>query len=295
MHSLTDIIVATERERQIRHATADVSPFKVLPYPMGGTDEVYSIVIVLRNTGSYRKNVRIEYYIVRLHANLFGQNVVSPLCNFYLPFVSRSLSLLVEAHNNHCCPITHNVTGMALELFLAILQGNRVDDALALNAFQSCNDNIPFRRINHYRHTGNLRLTRNHIEEVHHLRFGIKQSVVHVDINDKSPVVDLLTGNRQSFVIFLLIYKSKELPAASHIAPFANIIKCCDLARFGINDLVDIESGKKQMVIRLCNDMGLLAFCQWNILCDKLIVGATTSADNVDKSLINELANLRSH
>ena len=43
MHGLADVVVASERERQVADTTADVSSWEVLTYPLGGTDEVNSI------------------------------------------------------------------------------------------------------------------------------------------------------------------------------------------------------------------------------------------------------------
>ena len=53
VHGLTDVVIAPEGEREVRNASTDVSSFEVLANPPGSTDEIDSIVVVLRNTRRY--------------------------------------------------------------------------------------------------------------------------------------------------------------------------------------------------------------------------------------------------
>ena len=46
MHGLTDVVVATEREREVADTSADMRPWQVLLNPLGSTDEVGSISVV---------------------------------------------------------------------------------------------------------------------------------------------------------------------------------------------------------------------------------------------------------
>ena len=60
MHSLADVVVATERERQVAHATTDMGTRQVLAYPCCRTDEVGSIAVVLLHTCSNSQYIWIK-------------------------------------------------------------------------------------------------------------------------------------------------------------------------------------------------------------------------------------------
>ena len=60
MHGLADIVVATEREREVADTTTDVSTWQFFPNPLGSSDEVGSIGVVFLHTGCYSQNVGVE-------------------------------------------------------------------------------------------------------------------------------------------------------------------------------------------------------------------------------------------
>ena len=79
----------------------------------------------------------------------------------------------------------------------ALFQRNRIDDRLALHAFQSGFDHREFRGIDHHRNAGDVRLGRDQIEKRRHRLFGIEQAFVHVDVDDLRAVFDLIAGDRE--------------------------------------------------------------------------------------------------
>lgn len=194
-------------------------------YPLGGPYEVDSVVVVLLHTCGNGEHVRIEDDIKRVHPHLIHQYMVSPLGYLYSALKGCGLSYLVEAHHHTGGSVSEHILGMSDKHFLALLERYGVDDTLALTTLQSGSDDIPFGRVDHDRHFGNLGLGSYHIEEIHHLGLGIKQSVVHIDVYHSGPVSYLLAGYTEGFLITLLIDKSQELPASCHIAPFTHIDK----------------------------------------------------------------------
>ena len=122
VHGFADIVVAAEREREIAHTAADVCSRKVLAYPFRGTYEVCRVCVVFLHTCGNSKHVGVEDYVERIHANLLCKNAV---CSFgYLdsPFKGGGLSLLVETHHHHSCPVAHGIAGVADECVLSFLQ-----------------------------------------------------------------------------------------------------------------------------------------------------------------------------
>ena len=122
MHSLTYIIVATERERKITYSSADVCARKVTANPTCSFNKIDSIVIMFLDTSSHCQHVRIEDYILRTETDLLCKNTISPFANFYLPFKCIGLSFLVESHHDDCRPVLLDGTGVLNKSFFAFFQ-----------------------------------------------------------------------------------------------------------------------------------------------------------------------------
>ena len=102
MHSLTDIVITTERERQVTDTATYMSPRQVLLNPPRCFDKVDGIVIVFLNTCCNRKHIRVEDDIVRIEAHLFGKNAISTSAHLNLTFVSICLTFLIKSHDYGC-------------------------------------------------------------------------------------------------------------------------------------------------------------------------------------------------
>ena len=128
MHGLTDIIVATEREREVADSSADVCTREIFLYPSGSFNKIYSIVIMFFNPRSYSKHIGVKNNIVRIKTNFVNQKTVSPLANFDFTGGCICLSFLVERHDHSSGSILPDDSGMFKESFLPLFQRNRVDN-----------------------------------------------------------------------------------------------------------------------------------------------------------------------
>ena len=223
MHRLTNVIIASERERQITYSTTDMCPRQVLFDPSGCFDEINSIIVVFLNTRCYRKYIGIEDNIIRIETYLRSQNTVSAFANFNFALISICLALLVESHHHNGCSKLLDYRGTFDELFLPFLQGNGVDNRLALQTLQASLNDFPLRRVNHNRYSCDVRIGHNEIQESLHLFLGIQQSIVHIYIDDQGTVFHLLAGNAQSFFVILLIDQAKKLTRTCHIASLTHV------------------------------------------------------------------------
>ena len=86
---------------------------------------------------------------------------------------------------------------MADEGVLALLERDRIDDRLALHAFQAGLDHREFRGVDHHRHAGDVGLGGDQIEEGGHGLLGVEQALVHVDVDDLRAVLDLVARDRE--------------------------------------------------------------------------------------------------
>lgn len=87
---------------------------------------------------------------------------------------------------------------MMNEGFLAFLHRDGIDHRLALNAFQTGLDHLPFGAVDHDRHAGDIRLGSDQIEEFDHRLFGIDQAFIHVDIDNLGAIDHLIARDIKS-------------------------------------------------------------------------------------------------
>lgn len=130
-------------------------------------------------------------------------------------------ALFIKSHHHGCRTILLDGTRMLQEFIFPLLQGDGVDDGLALQAFQSGHNHFPLRGVYHDGNTGNLRFRSYQMEESRHLHLSIQQPVVHIYIDDLCTVFHLLAGNAERLVIFLSLIRRKNLrePATLQRSP----------------------------------------------------------------------------
>ena len=290
MHGLADIVVATQGETQVADASADVGSGKVALNPSSRLDEVHGIVVVLFHARSDGQHIGVEDDVQRIHPYLFGQYLVGTLGNFDAALITGGLPFLIEAHHHHGSTIALHILGVTDEHFLAFLQRDAVHDALALDAFQSGHDNLPFRRVEHHGHTGYLRLGSYHVKEVHHLRLGVQKAVIHIDVDDKGAVFHLLAGNGHGFLVLLFLNQAKELSRTCHIATLTHVYEM-NLGSH-IEGLQSAQLHRHRLSHRL---MDSRPTCHFHISADKLGSRSAASAEDVHQAFVDKLLNLRRH
>ncbi len=156
VHGFADLVVAAEAERDVRDAAADLGVRQVGLDPARGVDEVDRVVVVLLHAGGDGEDVGVEDDVFGREADLVDEDSVGALADADLFFVGRGLALFVEGHHDDCRAVFQHRCGVLAELLFAFFQRDRVDDALALQALQTCLDDLPFRGVHHEGHLGDL-------------------------------------------------------------------------------------------------------------------------------------------
>ena len=113
--------------------------------------------------------------------------------------------------------------GAAQELRLALLERYGVDHRLALRRFESGCEHLPFRRVDHHRHAGDLGLRGHQVEERAHRRGTVDQPVVHADIDDLRPGIDLRAGHRKGLFVVALADQPGEFGRSGDVRAFADV------------------------------------------------------------------------
>ena len=148
MHGLAHLVVATEAERQVTHAATGLGPRQVLLDPCHSLDKVHTIVLVLLQSCAHRQDVHVEDDVLRWEADA-RQQVVGTLGNGNLAFEGCGLTLLVEGHHHHGGSQSAQFPGLTDKALFAVLQADRVDDALTLRVLQSSQNGVPIARVDH--------------------------------------------------------------------------------------------------------------------------------------------------
>src|SRR5262249_50405383 len=131
-------------------------------------EELDGVIGVLLHAGADGQDVGIENDVLGREADLFCQQLEDPLANSDLTLGIDGLALLVKGHHNDGGPVATDEPGLIEELLLSLLEADRVDDALALDALESRLDDLPFRGIDHDWQPKNLGFRPEHAEEARH-------------------------------------------------------------------------------------------------------------------------------
>lgn len=117
--------------------------------PARGFDEVERVVVVLFDAGGDGEDVGIENDVLGRKTNLINEDAVGAFADADLAFQTVSLTVFVERHHDDGGAVAADEIGLVAEFFLAFLEADRVNDALALDAAETGFDDFPLRGINH--------------------------------------------------------------------------------------------------------------------------------------------------
>ncbi len=106
-------------------------------------DEVDAVIVVFLDAGGDGEDVRVEDDVFGRKARLFGQQLVGAGADFHLARLRIRLPLFVEGHHDDGSAIGAHQLGMMQECLLALFKRYRIDQRLALHAFQARFDDLP--------------------------------------------------------------------------------------------------------------------------------------------------------
>ena len=222
VHRLADLVVAAEAERDVRDAAADLRVREIRLDPARGVDEVDRVVVVLLHAGGDGEDVRIEDDVFGREADLVDEDAVGALADADLVLVGRGLALLVERHHDDRGAVLEDRVRVLAEDVFAFLQRDRVDDALALQAFEAGFDDLPLRGVDHEGHLGDLGLAAEQLQEAGHRRDAVDHPFVHADVDDVGAVLDLLPRDADRFLVLAFLDQLRELRRAGDVGPLAD-------------------------------------------------------------------------
>ena len=222
VHGLAHDVVAAEAEGDIGDPTADFGAGEILLDPARRVDEVDGVIVVLVHPRGDGEDVGIEDDVLGVEADLVDEDAVGALADADFFLKGGGLALLVEGHDHDGGAVLHDGAGVRLEDFFAFLERDGIDDAFALEAFQPGLDDGPFRRVDHDGHGGDVGFSGEEIEETGHHFGSVDHALVHADVDDRRAVLDLLTGDGDGFLEFVLFDELREFGRTGHVGALAD-------------------------------------------------------------------------
>ena len=211
MNRLAHPVVATEGERDVRHATRGPRPRELRLQPADRLDERDSVGVVLLHPGRDGEDVGVEDDVLGLEADLPGQQVVRAPQDGDPPLDQFGLALLVEGHDHDGRAVLPAEAGLPQERLFALLERDRVDDTLALELLETGLDDRPLRAVDHDRDRGDVRLCGDPPQEPGHRRDAVEHRLVHVHVDELRAVGHLLAGDVDRLILRFLGDQSGEL------------------------------------------------------------------------------------
>jgi hypothetical protein len=151
-------LVAAEAEGNVGHAAADLGAgAQPLDLPRG-TEEVHRIVVVLRQARAHGQDVGVKDDVLGVEAHLLHQDTVGAAAHGHLLRLCCRLARLVKGHHHDGGAMALDELCVRPEGVLALLEGDAVDDALALGALEARLHNVELGGVNHERHAADLRV-----------------------------------------------------------------------------------------------------------------------------------------
>ncbi len=222
VHRLADPRRAAERERQVRDAARDLDPGARVLDLLDRLDEADGVRVVLLDPGADREDVGIEDDVLGGEPDLLGQDLVGALGDLHAVLDRGRLAGLVERHDDDRGAEPPDDLGLTDERFLAFLERDRVDDALALQALEAGLEHAPLRRVDHHRDPRDVGFGRDQVEEPPHRDGAVDHALVHAHVEDVGAALDLLARDRHGLVVLVFLDQPAELRRAGDVGALAD-------------------------------------------------------------------------
>ena len=78
-------------------------------------EEVYGVVVVFFDSGGDGEDVWVEDDVLWVEADFIYEDVVGALADVDLVLVGGGLAVFIECHDDDCCAVFHDFTGVFAE------------------------------------------------------------------------------------------------------------------------------------------------------------------------------------
>ena len=220
------------------------------------------VLVVLLEARGDREDVGVEDDVLRREARLLREQAICAAADLDLAVGGVCLALLVERHHYGGRAVLPDASRQLEERGLALLEADRVHDALALQALEPRFYHLPLGGVDHHRDPSDVGLRRDQVEERAHRLSRVEQSLVHVHVEHLRAARNLLPRHLDGGLVVAGLDELGEAGGAGDVGALPDVHEQCvgpDHERFE-----PAQSG-------VGFDLGHLA---WRVGCDRLDDGA---------------------
>ncbi len=222
VHGFAHGVVAAEGEGNVADAAAGAHAGAGGFDFAHGFDEVEGIGAVFFDACGDGEDVEVEDDVFGGEVDFFGEEAVGALGDGDFICACGGLAFFVEGHDDDGGTIAADEFGLVEEFFFAFFEGDGVDDAFALEAFEAFFEDVPFGAVDHDGDAGDVGLGGDEVEEAAHAGAGVEHAFVEVHVDDVGAVGDLLAGDFDSFVEFVFFDEFAEAGGTGDVVAFAD-------------------------------------------------------------------------
>ena len=102
------------------------------------------------------------------------------------------------------------------------MRAGAVDNAVTLTVWHTREQDIPLGRIDHHRYGRDDRIACDEPQVPSHRLDAVEQSIVHVDVDDRRAVLDLLTGDFHGLFKLVFSNQIRKGLLTRHVGSFPN-------------------------------------------------------------------------
>ena len=222
VHRLAHGVVPAEGERDVRDAARDLRVRQLGLDAARRLEEGEGVVGVLLDARPDGQDVRVEEDVLRREALLVDEDPVGAPADLHLAVGRRRLPLLVERHDDRGGAVPPHRPGPLAERRLAVLQADRVDDGLPLQARQPRLDDLPAGAVDHDRDPRDVGVGREEVQEAAHRGDRVEHPLVHADVEDVRAPFHLLARDAERPLVVARRDELREPRRAGDVRPLAD-------------------------------------------------------------------------
>ena len=200
MDGLADGVVAAEGKGDVGDAAGDFRAGEGGFDDPRGFEEIDGVVVVLLDAGGDGEDVRVENDVLGREAEGVHEEAIRAGADADLFVAGGGLALLVEGHDDGGGAVAQDEFRAAEKFGLAVLEGDGVDDAFALEALEAGLEDGPFGGVDHHGHAADVGFGGDEVEELHHRGLALDEGLVDIDVDNVGAALDLLFGDGETGV-----------------------------------------------------------------------------------------------
>ena len=177
---------------------------------------------MLLDAGGDGEDVRVDDDVLGREPCLADEQVVGAPQDLDLPLHRLGLATLVERHHDDTRAVAPHLARLGEEVLLALLERDRVDDPLPLDALEARDCDLPARAVDHHGHPSPSGSVASPLRKRRHRRDAVEQVGVHVHVEQVRAATHLVERDVERPLPVVRLDEAAERGRPGHVRPLAD-------------------------------------------------------------------------